>query len=62
MHKNDGIFNVQFHGINLDLKLHKCYSSVKYKSTLLNCPIKIIKSAPKQKRYYCFIGRLGKGS
>ena len=28
-----------------------CYSSVKYKSTLLNCSIKIIKSAPKQKRY-----------
>ena len=30
--------------------IHKCYSFVKYKSISLNCFIKIIKSAPKQKR------------
>ena len=30
--------------------LNTCYSSVKYKSTSLDCSIEIIKSAPKQKR------------
>ena len=33
------------------IPLHRCYSSVKYKSISLNCSTKMIKSAPKQKRY-----------
>ena len=38
-------FNVKFFCNEINI----CYSSVKYKNTLLNCSIKIIKSAPKQK-------------
>ena len=37
--------------IQCKIELYVCYSSVKYKSISLKCSTKIIKSAPKQKRY-----------